>query len=55
MTFSLKPSQSCYNFVIFANGGKVEKLKSAFEILMSKNGGDTVRKTPEKSRNKHDI
>ena len=34
----------------FANGGRVEKLKSAFEILMSKNVGDTARKTPGKSR-----
>ena len=33
-----------------ANGGRVEKLKSAFEILMSKNVGDTARKTPGKSR-----
>ena len=37
----------------FANGGRVEKLKSAFEILMSKNVGDTARKTPGKGRRKH--
>ena len=40
---------------IIANGGKVEKLKSVFEILMSKKGGDADRKTPGKSRKKHAI
>ena len=35
-----------------AKGGKVNELKSAFEILMRSRGGDTLRKTPGKRTKK---
>ena len=50
LNFSLAPNRAISDVELdsSAKGGRVEVLKSAFEVLMSGKAGDTRRKTPGK-------